>query len=147
MVEGDANSALGVWHARCALNRSERPCRKIDAHRVPLESVAQAKLNRSIEQLVGQSQKTARGSREIALPTQEIVGLSGQDVDHVVLDLQIRVPDTEGRVVEIRGFGRGTGPRRHSRRSPTTVDPWLVAEQIKLEDARWTNSVQLRCLC
>src|SRR4029078_8840685 len=78
MIEAEASSALSVWHPGSALNRPECTARAIEAAAVPLERVAQAKLHRSIEQLIGHSQKAAGGSEKIVLPAQEVVGLSGQ---------------------------------------------------------------------
>ncbi len=51
--------------------------------------MAHAKLRRSIEHLIGQSEKPARGSEEVILPTQQVVSLARQDVDDVTLELHV----------------------------------------------------------
>jgi hypothetical protein len=127
---------LGIRRCRIALSRAEPPGRDFEVDGIRREGVAQAKLRRSIEQLIWHSEETARGSEEVILPTQEIVRLTRQDVDDGILKLHIRVPNTECRIVKIRGFSRGTGARWLPRRSPAAIDAWLIAKQVKLEHAR-----------
>ena len=109
--------------------------------------MAQTKLHRPIEQFIWQSEETARGSEEVVLPPQEIVRLAHQGVDEGILDLQVRVPDTKCGVVEIRGFGRGTGARCDPRRSPAAIDARLIAKQVELEHGRWANPVEFWRFC
>jgi len=101
---------LGHLAPRNRVEPGGTPRRDVDVDWIRRKTVAQAELRGSIEQFIGQSEETTRGSEEVVLPPQEIVCLAHQGVDEVILDLQVRVPNAECGVVEIRGFGRAPVP-------------------------------------
>src|SRR5262249_39190070 len=140
------NPGFAIRHPRIALSGSKRRDRDVDVDGIRRKGVAHSNLARSIEQLIGQSEKPARSSEEVILPPKQVVSLARHDVDEVTFELHECVPHSECCVVEIRSLCGVARAGRLPGRSAAAIDIWLIAKQVKLEHPARAYAAECRCL-
>ena len=138
VVEQQAECADAVSDAPVALGGAVRRHRELDRDVVRLEDVREAQLRGAVEELPRQTEDLHRVREEVAAPSEEVPGLARQDVDDRRLQLQVHVPDAEGRIREERRLGEWRAGR--------VAGGGLVAEEVHLHDRRSLEVLALRSL-